>query len=154
MAARFALVLIAAAALSAAPGRGQDRSLLRDHLLVTWYGNPRSARMGVLGEETGAARAAALRAQAAAYAPLTRKRVVMAYHLVAVVALCEAGADGLWRRRESHEVVRALLEPSAEPTVLPSIPSMRWRWRPALPNSARARSSRRPRCRGCGSASR
>lgn len=85
------------------------RSLLDDHLLVTWYGNPRSSRMGILGEQTGAERAAALRNQAMAYAPLTSKRMLMAYHLVAVVAQCTAGADGLWRRRETADVIRALL---------------------------------------------
>jgi hypothetical protein len=87
-----------------------EPSLLQDHLLVTWYGNPRSSRMGVLGEQTGAIRAAALRSQAAAYQALTPKRVLMAYHLVTVVAQCTPGADGLWRRRETPDVIRALLD--------------------------------------------
>lgn len=85
-------------------------SLLEDHLLVTWYGNPHSSQMGVLGQSTGAARVTALRRQAAAYVPLTRKTVVPAYQLVAVVAQPTAGADGKWRRRESFDVIRALLD--------------------------------------------
>ena len=85
-------------------------TLLRDHLLVTWYGNPRSTLMGILGEQTGAARAAALKAQAAAYAPHTSKKVAMAYHLVAVVATCTEGADKLWRRRETTDVIQTLLD--------------------------------------------
>ncbi len=85
-------------------------SVLDDHLLVTWYGNPRSSKMGILGEQTGAARANALRQQAAPYRALTSRTVLMAYHLVAVVAQCTPGADGLWRRRETPDVVRALLD--------------------------------------------
>jgi hypothetical protein len=85
-------------------------SLLRDHLLITWYGNPRSVRMGVLGEQSGAERAAALRRQADAYRAHTSKTVLMAYHLVAVVAQCTPGADGTWRRRESHELIDELLD--------------------------------------------
>jgi hypothetical protein len=85
-------------------------SLLRDHLLITWYGNPRSTRMGVLGEQSGALRADALRRQAAAYAPLTSRRILLAYHLVAVVALCTPGADDRWRRRETRDVIQTLLD--------------------------------------------
>jgi hypothetical protein len=89
---------------------GAAPSLLDTHLLVTWYGNPHSPAMGVLGRSAGRERAEALRRQAAAYAALTPKPVVGAYHLVAVVAQPTAGADGAWRRRESHAVIRALLE--------------------------------------------
>ena len=99
-----------AASVPTLPSSARSASLLRDHLLVTWYGNPRSAGMGILGEQTGAARAAALRRQADAYKALTPKRVLMAYHLVAVVAQCTAGADGLFRRRETQDVIQSLLE--------------------------------------------
>jgi hypothetical protein len=100
--------------LSRAPddGRCADAadSFLESHLLVTWYGNPHSAAMGVLGQGSGAERADRLRSQAAAYEPLTSKSVVAAYHVVAVVAQRKAGADGKWSRRESPVVIRALLE--------------------------------------------
>jgi len=99
------LLTLGPAHLDTAP-RG---SLLQDHVLVTWYGNPRSSRMGALGEQTGEARAARLKAQAAAYQAHTPKRVLMAYHLVAVVAQCTAGSDGLWRRRETSDVIQGLL---------------------------------------------
>jgi hypothetical protein len=85
-------------------------SLLATHFLVTWYGHPATPRMGVLGAAAGAERAAALRRQAAAYQSLTSKPVLGAYHLVAVVAQPHAGADGKWRRRESHENIRRLLD--------------------------------------------
>jgi hypothetical protein len=66
--------------------------------------------MGVLGQKTGAARAEALRQQAAAYQELTTKKVLMAYHLVAVVAQAAPGADGKYRRREPASVIQALLD--------------------------------------------
>jgi hypothetical protein len=94
------------------PTTGADgpRSLLHDHVLVTFYGNPHTGRMGVLGLSTGETRAHALRRQAAAYAPLTTKRILPAYHLVAVIAQPHPGADNKWRRRESSDVVRGLLD--------------------------------------------
>jgi hypothetical protein len=96
---------------SPADGRRADvDSLLDSHLLVTWYGNPHSARMGVLGQATGPQRASALRRQADAYTSLTTKRVLPAYHLVAVIAQRTAGMDGKWRRRESRDVIAALLD--------------------------------------------
>jgi hypothetical protein len=93
-----AFAVVAAAVLSwgaGPPPQGDPPApLLDERLLVTWYGNPRSTKMGILGEVSGAARAEGLRRQAAAYAPLTARRVLPAYHLVAVVAQCTAGADG------------------------------------------------------------
>ena len=100
-----ALLLTVAGATRPAP----PASFLSDHLLVTWYGNPRTAKMGVLGAATGADRAAALRTQADAYAPHTSKTIAKAYHLVAVVAQCTAGNDGRYRRRETADVIDALL---------------------------------------------
>lgn len=109
-----AAVIVALSVLSPTPARSGAsdlaRSLLRDHLLVTWYGNPHSAMMGVLGRLSGEQRAAGLRRQAAAYEPLTTKRVIAAYHLVAVVAQPAAGGDRKWRRRESFGVIRSLLD--------------------------------------------
>jgi hypothetical protein len=66
--------------------------------------------MGILGEQSGEARARALRQQAAAYTKLTTKKVIMAYHLVAVVAQCTPGRDERWRRREAPAVIQAMLD--------------------------------------------
>jgi hypothetical protein len=103
-----ALVLLSTWHWMSGPPAGEG-GLLADHLLVTWYGNPRTPRMGVLGEQSGVARADRLRRQAAAYAAHSPKKILMAYHLVAVVAQCTAGADGLWRRRETSDVIDTLL---------------------------------------------
>ena len=86
-----------------------DDSLLRTHLLVTYYGNPHSAGMGILGRLREPARAAALRRQAAEYESLTPRRVLPAYHLVAVVAQPAPGADRMFRRRESRVIIEEML---------------------------------------------
>lgn len=86
-----------------------SESLLESTLLLTWYGNPHSGAMGVLGRQTGEARVAALRRQAEAYAGLTDKCVLPAYHLVAVIAQPAPGRDAKWRRRESADIIRTLL---------------------------------------------
>jgi hypothetical protein len=92
-----------------AASQGQD-SVLETHLLVTWYGNPNSPRMGVLGRSTGTELADGLRRQASAYQGLTKKTVIAGYELVAVVAQGMPGEDGMWRRRESSEVIDSLLK--------------------------------------------
>jgi hypothetical protein len=113
--ARVALLITAAGVLAGArhaPARAEAGTLLAEHLLVTWYGNPHSQRMGVLGRFSGEARASGLRKQAEAFATLTGKKVLPAYHLVAIVAQCTACPDKTWRRRESPEFIRTLLEES------------------------------------------
>jgi hypothetical protein len=91
------------------PPQREGSSVLDRHLLVTWYGNPHSTRMGILGEQSGQARAEGLRKQASAYAGISGKPVLMAYHLVATVAQCTAGPDGEWRRRESTALIQSML---------------------------------------------
>jgi hypothetical protein len=83
--------------------------VLDANLLVTWYGNPWSERMGILGRLEGNALAAGLKRQAAAYAAVTSKRVVPAYELVAVVGQPQPGRDGRYRRRESRQVIDRML---------------------------------------------
>lgn len=85
-------------------------SVLLDHLLVTWYGNPRTPRMGVLGRFKGAELAAKLRKQADAYASLTTKKVIAAYHLVAVIAQPSEATYAKWRRRETREMIAEMLD--------------------------------------------
>ena len=98
----------AAAPVTKAPD--PPRPVLSEHLLITWYGNPRTGRMGVLGRHQGADLAARLKKQAEAYAPFTQKKVLPAYHLVATIAQPAAGKDSKWRRRETKALIRSLLE--------------------------------------------
>jgi hypothetical protein len=86
------------------------RPVLSDHLLVAWYGNPRTGRMGILGRHTGDALARGLRKQADEYARVSGKKVIAAYHLVAIIAQSHAWRDGSWRRRETHATIRSLLD--------------------------------------------
>ncbi len=85
-------------------------AVLPGNLLVTWYGTPWTPLMGILGRYTGEELAARLQRQADAYAPLTDKKIVPCYELIAVVAQGGAGEDGLWRRRESGELIGSMLE--------------------------------------------
>jgi hypothetical protein len=80
-------------------------AILEDSLLVAWYGNPWNGKMGILGRLRGAALAQGLKQQATAYATVTKKNVVAAYELIAVVAQGQPGPDGMYRRRESREVI-------------------------------------------------
>lgn len=107
---RVALPVVAGLLLLAPSGlAARQLRFLDTHLLVTWYGNPHSARMGILGEASGQARADALRRQANAYAPVTPRKIVPAYHLVATVAQPTAGRGGHYRRRESRDIIDRLL---------------------------------------------
>lgn len=99
--------------MTASPHAGAADAFLDGHVLVTWYGNPHSRLMGVLGEASGAVRASALRRQADAFKGATSRRILPAYHLVAVVAQpTEHG--GTYRRRESHDVIQTLLDEARE----------------------------------------
>lgn len=106
------LVAYNSATRSNTESRGASRaagSVLANNLMVTWYGNPRTGLMGVLGQFSGADLAARLQRQANAYAPYTDKAILPAYELIAVVAMDSPGADGLYRRQETPEVIDAML---------------------------------------------
>ena len=84
-------------------------SLLSKSLLVTWYGNPWSGRMGILGRLEDEALVEGLKKQAAAYAAVTDKRVIPAYELVTIIGQPQPGRDGMYRRRESYAVIDRML---------------------------------------------
>jgi hypothetical protein len=94
-----------------APSRtSQQGSVLETNLLVTWYGNPWSGRMGILGRLDASALAEGLKRQAAGYAAVTNKQIMPAYELVAIVAQPQPGRDGRYRRRESRNVIDRMLQ--------------------------------------------
>jgi hypothetical protein len=94
----------------AAPPSGSSARVLDTNLLVTWYGNPWSQRMGILGRLDGTALADGLKRQADAYASVSTKRVLPAYELVAVIGQPQPGRDGRYRRRESYAVIDRMLQ--------------------------------------------
>jgi hypothetical protein len=89
-------------------------SVLDRHLLVSWYGSPWTGRMGILGRLEGRALADGLKKQAAAYAKVSGKPVLPAYELIATVAQPQPGRDGMYRRRESREVIERMLREARE----------------------------------------
>ena len=73
--------------------------------------------MGVLGEAHGTARAEALRRQAAAYEPLTSRRILRAYHLSPLVDLV-LDMDGFGSQQLKQSSYRAVMR---EPLQYPGI---------------------------------
>lgn len=81
-------------------------AILPGRRIVSYYGNPLTAQMGVLGELPPEALFPRLRAQAEAYAKADRSRpTVPALELVAVVAQADPGPDGLYRLRMDTELI-------------------------------------------------
>jgi len=91
-------------------GAARADSLLANSLIVSWYGNPHTGLMGVLGQFAGDDLAVRLQRQADAYASFTNKKILPAYELIAVVAQGSPGTDGLWRKREGYDVIDSMLE--------------------------------------------
>jgi hypothetical protein len=84
----------------------QPHALLPRHRIVGFYGNPLSARMGILGALPPAAMLKRLSEQAAAYARAdTTHPVLPALHLVAVVAQRAPGKDRMHRARMPDTLV-------------------------------------------------
>jgi hypothetical protein len=65
--------------------------------------------MGILGRLEDKALAEGLKKQAAAYAAVTKKRVIPAYELVTIIGQPQPGRDGGYRRRESYAVIDGML---------------------------------------------
>ncbi|MGH7635942.1 MAG: hypothetical protein ACRENC_19620, partial [Gemmatimonadaceae bacterium] len=81
-------------------------SLLPDHRIVAFYGNPHSKKMGVLGEYPEQQMLSMLDAKVAEWKKADPSvPVIPAIHLVTVVAQGTAGADGGWRRRENPQTI-------------------------------------------------
>ncbi len=92
-------------------GRGKPEGLLPGHRIVTFYGNPLSPRMGILGALPPGEMVQRLKAQAREYETLEPERpVVPALHLVTVVAQRDAGRDGMYRSRMPDSLVNRVME--------------------------------------------
>jgi hypothetical protein len=84
------------------------RSIFPEHRVVAFYGAPQAAELGELGIGSPDAAGRRLRRQAAAYAKKTRP-VLPAMELIATIANAHPGADGLYRARQEHSVIRRYL---------------------------------------------
>lgn len=100
------------AAAQRAPGRWPragitgERSILAAARLVTYYGNPWSDRMGILGELSKDELVARLSQLARVYEQVGGRPTRAALHLIATVAQAEPGADGLYRLRMPASVIQ------------------------------------------------
>jgi hypothetical protein len=81
-------------------------ALLPNRRIVAYYGNPHSKKMGVLGEYPEQQMLSMLdKTVQQWHAADPSTPVIPAIHLVTVVAQGAAGPDGMWRRRESPQMI-------------------------------------------------
>ena len=86
-------------------------SVLPARRIVSYYGNPLSQQMGILGEIPPDQMIARLRQQVEAYAAADPRRPFQpALELVAIVAQAGAGADGLYRLRMDSELIEEVAQ--------------------------------------------
>lgn len=80
-------------------------SILANKRIVSYYGNPYSGLMGVLGRYDKETVVAKLKEQAAEYTALSKKPVQPALHFIAAVAQAGPGSDGMYRLRMPMSVI-------------------------------------------------
>ena len=81
-------------------------ALLPKNRIVAYYGNPHSKKMGVIGEYPEQQMLGMLDRTVAAWKAADPKTpVIPAIHLVSVVAQGSPGADKMWRRRETPQMI-------------------------------------------------
>ncbi len=85
-------------------------ALLPDTRIVAFYGNPKSNRMGILGQLPPAEMLAKLERIATEWAQAdTSRRVMPALHLIATVAQGKPGPGGKYRLRHSDQTIEQVL---------------------------------------------
>lgn len=97
--------------LSARPLVARHDALLPSHRVIAFYGNPRSTRMGILGQIPPAAMMAQLEETAAEWQRADSTiQVRPALHLIVTVAQAAAGRDGMYRLRHGDALVSQVAE--------------------------------------------
>lgn len=89
-------------------------SILANRRLLTYYGNPYDARMGILGALSKKDLVAALNRRAAMYASLSDKPVQPAIHFIVTVAQADPGPDGKYRARMPVSLVQEYADLAAQ----------------------------------------
>jgi hypothetical protein len=84
------------------------RTILPRHRVVSYYGAPQDAQLGILGAVSPREAARKLRARAREF-ERRRRPVLPAFELIATIARSAPGADGLYRQRQSGAVIRRYL---------------------------------------------
>jgi hypothetical protein len=95
-----------------------ERSILASTRLVTYYGNPWSDLMGILGELSKEELVRRLGQVAQTYEQAGGRPTRAAIHLIATVAQAEPGADGLYRLRMSASVIQEYADRAAAHSML------------------------------------
>jgi hypothetical protein len=87
-----------------------EGSLLPEYLIVAYYGNPKSTRMGILGQIPPAEMLPKLEQTAREWAKADPGRKVLpALHLIATVAQGKPGPGGKYRLRHSDKVIEQVM---------------------------------------------
>ena len=85
-------------------------AMLPDNRIVAFYGNPRSTRMGILGQIPPAEMLSKLERTAGEWAEADTTRGVMpALHLIVTVAQGKPGSGGKYRLRHSEQTIEPVL---------------------------------------------
>jgi hypothetical protein len=85
-------------------------ALLPEHLIVAYYGNPNSQKMGILGELPPDQMLPKLESTATDWATVDRGRKVLpALHCVVTVAQGKPGKSGMYRLRQPDEMIERVL---------------------------------------------
>lgn len=85
-------------------------ALLPEHLIIAYYGNPKSTRMGILGQLPPNEMLPKLERTALDWAKAEPgRKVVPALHLIATVAQGKPGGGGKYRLRHSDQLIEQVL---------------------------------------------
>ena len=85
-------------------------ALLPEHLIIAYYGNPKSTRMGILGQLPPNEMLPKLERTAREWAKAEPgRKVVPALHLIATVAQGKPGGGGKYRLRHSDQLIEQVL---------------------------------------------
>jgi hypothetical protein len=85
-------------------------ALLPEHLIIAYYGNPKSTRMGILGQLPPNEMLPKLERTAREWAEAEPgRKVVPALHLIATVAQGKPGSGGKYRLRHSDQLIEQVL---------------------------------------------
>lgn len=95
------------------PGSAVEGRIFPTHRVVAYYGNPRSAALGVLGE-TGPEQAVDRVLAATAPFATAERPVVGAFEIIASVAQAKAGSDGDYSAPTPIEILRPWVDEAGE----------------------------------------
>jgi hypothetical protein len=85
-------------------------ALLPEHRIIAYYGNPKSTRMGILGQIPPDSMLPQLERTATEWARAEPgRKVIPALHLIATVAQGKPGAGGKYRLRHSDQLIEQVL---------------------------------------------